>query len=215
MRVRIAARSPVMQVSRCRPVRRLRLAFRQRPRASFGAMVFATADRQDRLLRSGDSAMVEGCQPLTRRDATRHDSPALRPAVARSSAKYPKVSRRPPAVSGTPLFAADQRHGVPCLARCISPLAALRSRRGTSDAGGSHARAGGSPDRRWIAPARPASRTTGFPRPVPHCCGDAELLRRARLAPDFRGVPRPCRTKRPQDGGHHTPVTSPALFLFW
>jgi len=72
-------------------------------------------------------------------------------------------SRRPSAVSGMPLPPPNRRHGVPCLARCISPVAAVFSRPGTSDAA-IRARGRVSPTDAGLLQARPASRTTGFPR---------------------------------------------------
>ena len=92
-------------------------------------------------------------------------------------------SRRPSAVSGMPPSLRNQRHGVPCLARCISPPAAIRSRRGTSVAV-SRARTPGLP---LGASGFP---DYGFPRSWPQRCGPRRIApTRPGHALDFRVAP--------------------------
>ena len=74
----------------------------------------------------------------------------------------------------------DMAHGA--LVRCISPPAAIRSRRGTSVAV-FRARAGFPRQTPRLLQARPASRTTGFPDNGRSAAVYAELLRRAQDMP--------------------------------
>ena len=122
----------------------------------FGATSFATRGSAGLLL-TRSPAIRNGLGGLDpgRRNASPRQSGSS-PGCCRSSAKVSEGSRRPSAVSGMPLPPPNQRHGVPCLARCISPVAAVFSRLGTSDAV-FRARAG-FPGRRRIAPDAP-----GFP----------------------------------------------------
>ena len=161
---------------------------RQRPRASSARLRSRHADRRDCCLpQSGDPQWSGRTRP--------QPSQCLATTVRLFARLLPVVrevsegSRRPSAVSGMPLPPPNRRHGVPCLARCISPVTAVFSRPGTSDA---------------VFRAR-----AGFPRQTPDCsrrvrlfrttgCSpvhgrsatvNAELLRRAQDALDFRVAP--------------------------
>ena len=105
-------------------------------------------------------------------------------------------------------IAPKQRHGVPCLARCISPPAAIRSRRGTSVA--VFPRPGRArPGRRPGCPeARPAARTTGCPDDGRNAAVYAELLRRAQDMPWTSGWPRRGRLGRHPSATHCTRIIS-------
>ena len=128
-----------------------------------------------------------GLDPRRRNVSPRQS--ACAPGCCRSSAKVSEGSRRPSAVSGMPLPPPNRRHGVPCPARCISPVAAVFSRRGTSDAA-TRARGRVSPTDAGLLQARPASRTTGYsPVHGRSATVNAELLRRAQDALDFRVAP--------------------------
>ena len=171
----------------CRPMRRLRLAFRQRPRASSARLSFATR-RSQGPLQSGDPQMAGvDWTPAVAIFAPRQSGLNARLLPGRS-ARYRNGSRRPSAISGappSPLKSATWRT-VPWCGASPRPLRYSRSvaRRTRCPAPGP-----GFPDRRRIAPARPASRTTGFPRQMPYRYGNAELLRRAQVALDFRVPP--------------------------
>ncbi len=138
--------------------------FRQRPQALSAASVSVGGGlhARDWIPRPRAAPHSRGRPPRLPRDTSRRDSPALRPAVARSSANVSEGSRRPSAVSGMPLPPPNRRHGVPYLARCISPVAAVFSQRGT-----------------WVAGFRDR---VGFPRQTPDCS------RRVRL-PGLPGFP--------------------------
>ena len=129
----------------------------------FGATPFATRGSSGLLL-TRSPAIRDGRGGLdpNRRDASPRQCRLVARLLPGSSAKVSEGSRRPSAVSGMPLPPPNRRHGVPCLARCISPVAAVFSRLGTSDAV-THARA-------------------GFPRQTPDCS------RRVRL-PGLPGFP--------------------------
>ena len=142
----------------------------------------------------------------SRRDASRHDSPALRPAVARSSARYRKVrgDRLPSWVRPHRCTISDMAHGA--LVRCISPLAAIRSQRGTSDAV-FRARA------EFPRQTLDYSSAPGFPdcRVSP---ANAVSLRQRRIAstrpgcPGLPGGPGEAVIGRRQHGSHSTPIIS-------
>ena len=169
-------------------MRRLRLAFPAAAASFFGA-TFVRDTQIAGLLQSGDLQMAGWTRPQPSR-SSRHDSPALRPAVARSSARYRMVrgDRLPSRVR--PHRCGNQRHGARCLWRCISPPAAIRS--AAWHVGRGVPRPGRvSPTDAWVAPRR--VRLPGL-RVSPangHSAADyAELLRRAqnvlwtsRLAP--------------------------------
>ena len=139
--------------------------------------------------------------------AARHLAPrqfGSSPGCCRIVREVSERSRSPSAVSGRPLPLLNQRHGVPCLARCISPPAAILSRRGTWVAGFrdragfprqtlDYASAPGFPDCR-VSPVNGRSATV-----------DAELLRRAQDALDFRVAP-----ARPSKDGYKAGRILPA-----
>ena len=141
-----------------------------------------------------------------RPDASRHDSPALRPAVARSSARYLNVrgDRLPSPVR-------PHRCGISDMAyralRGASPRP-LRYDRGVARRPRCSATRPGFPDRRWIAPARPASRTTGV------APANAASLRLRRITstrpgcPGLPGGPGEAVIGRHQHGSYCTPVIS-------
>ena len=115
---------------------------RQRPRASSARLPFATR-RSAGLLQSGDPQWQGWTRPQPSRCLAPRQSGSS-PGCCQVVREVSEGSRRPSAVSGAPPSLRNQRHGVPCLARCISPPAAIRSRRGTS-AAVFRARAGFSP----------------------------------------------------------------------
>ena len=149
----------------CRQSRRLRLAVPAAAASPFGGdsvrwrwPACAGLDSRPRA-----APHSRGYPPLA---TARHLAPrqsGSSPGCCRIVREVSERSRRPSAVSGMPLPLLNQRHGVPCLARCISPVAAVFSRLGTSDA---------------VFRAR-----AGFPRQTPDCS------RRVRL-PGLPGVPR-------------------------
>ena len=124
--------------------------------------------------------------------SSRHDSPAHRPAVARSSARYRKVrgGRLPSWVRPRRCTISDMAHGAfggasPRPLR-YSRSVALRTRQSAPGPG--------FPDRRQGCPlAHPASRTTGFPDNDRSAAVYTELLRRAQDMPWTSGWPRPRR----------------------
>ena len=185
-------------------MRRLRLAFRRRPRASSARFPFATR-RSGGLLQSGDPQWQGWTRPQPSRCLAPRQSGSS-PGCCQVVREVSEDSRRPSAVSGAPPSLRNQRHGVPCLARCISPPAAIRSRRGTS-----------------VAVFRDRA---GLPRQTPDCSSapgfpdyrvapaNAVSLRRRRIAsmrpgcPGLPGGPGEAVIGRRQHGNYCTPVIS-------
>ena len=167
-------------------MRRLRLAFRQRPRASSARLPFATRGSAGLLLQSGDPQWQGGLDPSRRdsRATTVRLFARLLPGRPRGIGKV-RGDRLPSRVRPHRCGISDMAYGA---LRGASPRP-LRYDRGVARRSRCSAPGPGFPDRRRIAPARPASRTTGFPRPRPYRYGVAELLRRAQVALDFRVAP--------------------------
>ena len=176
-------------------MRRLRHAFPAAAASLFDSTSFATQIHwTDAYLSVRRSAWPGGSIPGRYAVSPRQSGSS--PGCCRVVREVSQCSRRPSAVSGMPLPLLNQRHGVPCLARCISPPAAILSRRGTWVAGFrdragfprqtlDYASAPGFPDCR-VSPVNDRSATV-----------DAELLRRAQDALDFRVAP-----ARPHKGGY-------------
>ena len=185
-------------------MRRLRLAFRRRPRASSARLSFATRRSAGRLP-SGDPQWQGWTRPQPSRCLAPRQSGSP-PGCCQVVRELSESSRRPSAVSGAPPSLLNQRHGVPCLARCISPPAAIRSRRGTS--------------------AAVFRDRAGFPRQTPDCSSapgfpdyrvspaNAVSLRQRRITsarpgcPGLPGVPGEAVIGRRQHGSHGTPIIS-------
>ena len=166
-------------------MRRLRLAFRQRPRASSARLPFATR-RFAGLLPSGDPQWQGWTRPQPSRCLAPRQSGSS-PGCCQVVREVSKGSRRPSAVSGAPRRCKISDMAYRAL-RGASPRP-LRYDRGVARRSRCSAPGPGFPDRRRITPARPASRTTGLPRQMPYRYGVAELLRRAQVALDFRVAP--------------------------
>ena len=103
--------------------------------AAAASLFGATSVRDTQIHRTASvrrSANGKGGLDPGRRDSRATTVWLERPAVAKSSARYRKGSRRPSAVLGAPPSLHNQRHGARCLWRCISPPATVFSQRGTS-----------------------------------------------------------------------------------
>ena len=188
-----AANSPRCSSSGCRRTRRLRLAVpgsgREPLRRDFRSR---HADPQDCLLQSGDPQMAGRTRPRPSRCLAPRQSGScarLLPGRPRGIGTSAETVCR---LACAPVAAESATWRTVPLVRCISR--SLRYDRGVARGTRCSAPGPGFPDRRSIAPARPASRTTGFPRQMPHRCGNAELLRRAQVILDFRRSRRPRRS---------------------
>ena len=182
------------------------LPFWQRPQASSARLPFATHRSQDCF-----SPAIRKWQGWTKPKpsrSSRHDSPALRPAVAKSSARYRKVrgGRLPSRVR--PHRCRNQRHGARCRWRCISPPASVFSAawhfgRGVPRPGRV------SPTDAKVAPRRvrlPGLRVSPLIvaalRPTPNCF-DAP-----RTCPGLPGGPGHAVIRQRQHGSYGTPIIS-------
>ena len=172
--------------------------------AAAASLFGATSVRDTQIARTASvrrSANGKGGLDPSRRDASRHDSPALRPAVARSSARYRNGSRRPSAVLGTPPSLHNQRHGARCLgavhlpARCDT-IAAWHVGRGVPRPGRV------SPTDAGLLQRAPLPRLPGFPGKCRIATATPNCFDAPRL-PWTSGWPR----RMPSDDGSYMGVT--------